>query len=701
MSPLTIDFGVAPVDSPTTADLTLTNEGGGTITLLSVTLTNGDPDVFSVDRAAVQTITAGQSGIITVIIEPEEQGRQYTGALQVRTDAAIEPSVSVTLRGVGGLSAEDADGDGFSAAQGDCDDDNDQVYPGATEICDGIDNDCDDELLADELDEDDDDWLVCEGDCDDFDDEVNPGMDEICDEANKDNDCDPLTAERNDVDNDGFTLCDGDCDDNEPRATPNGIEVCDGVDNDCDGGTDDIDADNDGVSVCTPQGPCDPDDVTQACDCDDNDPNAFPVVVSPNGSNKGAGTDADPFETIPFALANLDDVCRRVVLQPGTYPDIGVTIDGETVTLAGQSGNPTDVILEAAADTPHVTVTGFANVALANLTLTGGDVPLDGGAVQVTTADLTLSNVVAEDNRSAADGGAIAVTSGSLTIGPGCAFIDNEAGDDAGAITLAGSVLRDDEGTLYQGNVAAAQGGAIRAEAPAELTIVGALFDDNTGAEGGAIYLTGATPAATIEGNRFWRNDATTAGGAIATRGFVPTAGAMNRNRFQDNTALGEGGALVVLGGKADPSGFAFHNNTLTGNQAIGFEGAAIAVLAPANADLLITSNMMLANDGESALYVAPGSTAVVDYNTAFLTNTLVHFAGAIVDGNGEPLDETNLVEDPGIVFFNDDANPGNDNLVPDSGSPLLDSGNPAPQWNDALDNTRNDRGYTGGPSVQ
>ena len=40
----------------------------------------------------------------------------------------------------------DADGDGVTAEDGDCDDTDPAVYPGAEEACDGVDNDCDQEI---------------------------------------------------------------------------------------------------------------------------------------------------------------------------------------------------------------------------------------------------------------------------------------------------------------------------------------------------------------------------------------------------------------------------------------------------------------------------------------------------------------------------------------------------------------------------
>ncbi len=58
-----------------------------------------------------------------------------------------------------GLDEIDQDGDGWSVAEGDCDDTDPASWPGAAELCDGLDNDCDNSLSAEEDDADGDDGL--------------------------------------------------------------------------------------------------------------------------------------------------------------------------------------------------------------------------------------------------------------------------------------------------------------------------------------------------------------------------------------------------------------------------------------------------------------------------------------------------------------------------------------------------------------
>lgn len=80
----------------------------------------------------------------------------------------------------------DLDGDGFIASL-DCDDTNPMTYPGASEICDGRDNDCDGSVPAGERDGDGDGFMICAGDCDDSDAQVYPGAPGT--HQGKDNDC--------------------------------------------------------------------------------------------------------------------------------------------------------------------------------------------------------------------------------------------------------------------------------------------------------------------------------------------------------------------------------------------------------------------------------------------------------------------------------------------------------------------------------
>lgn len=166
--------------------------------------------------------------------------------------------------------ATDDDGDGVSECDGDCDDANDTIFPGAPELCDNRDNDCDGSLPPDEVDGDNDGSPLC-ADCDDADPTSYPNAPELCD--NVDNDCDLVVDEiattcgLGECVSTGF--CSGGADSCQPGTPSN--ETCDGLDNDCDGvvPVDELDTDADGLSTC--EG-----------DCDDGNPQTYPGAIEIN-----------------------------------------------------------------------------------------------------------------------------------------------------------------------------------------------------------------------------------------------------------------------------------------------------------------------------------------------------------------------------------------------------------------------------------
>ncbi|MBK9402403.1 MAG: DUF2341 domain-containing protein [Bacteroidetes bacterium] len=174
---------------------------------------------------------------------------------------------------------------GYVTDNTDCNDANPGIYPGATETCNSIDDDCngltDDGLLFTTFyaDTDGDTYgdpsnltTSCEGslagyvtdnsDCNDGSIAVNPGVTEVCNNLIDDN-CDGQTDENcitytyyldNDLDGygdpavttissnplppTGYVADNTDCDDNNIAVNPGATEICNGIDDNCDGITD-------------------------------------------------------------------------------------------------------------------------------------------------------------------------------------------------------------------------------------------------------------------------------------------------------------------------------------------------------------------------------------------------------------------------------------------------------------------------------
>ena len=190
----------------------------------------------------VQTINSADQ--TSCLILNLEEGQTYNFTATSFDLKGNESDFSETISYAVPAVPVDNDGDGYTAEDGDCNDSDSTIYPGASEICgDGIDQDCNgsDLICPEDIDHDGDGYTENQGDCNDSDASIYPGAIEICGDG-IDQDCSGSDLEcaqdPNDMDDDGdgFTENDGDCDDSDATIFPGAIEICgDGIDQDCNG----------------------------------------------------------------------------------------------------------------------------------------------------------------------------------------------------------------------------------------------------------------------------------------------------------------------------------------------------------------------------------------------------------------------------------------------------------------------------------
>ncbi|MCO4743432.1 MAG: hypothetical protein KC912_01500 [Proteobacteria bacterium] len=310
--PVTVDLGSLPVDSGVfTFEIVIANTGTGDGEITGLELAGDDLTFVSLEPAVSLPVAVPASEVVRVPVTLTDLGSLPDGWFEqaLSLEVAMESTWNSSGGCSGGAAADDdqlsipitfavpdgcdADDDGFRSllcGGDDCDDTLATVYPGADEVCDYEDNDCDGTVDGADaidgfewyLDADGDgvgagqvtlscvppgvDYVNEGGDCAAGDPAIFPGADEVCNDV--DDDCDDLIDDDDgDVDTStgstfyadrdgdlygddadtrqacaaplGYVPVGGDCDTVRTFVNPGADEVCDGnLDEDCDGTVD-------------------------------------------------------------------------------------------------------------------------------------------------------------------------------------------------------------------------------------------------------------------------------------------------------------------------------------------------------------------------------------------------------------------------------------------------------------------------------
>ena len=533
----------------------------------------------------------------------------------------------------------DADNDGFSAAE-DCNDNDADVFPGADEVCNGIDDDCDNETDEDSLDST---MFFADADDDGFGDPNSPVL--ACGE--------PTGAVTNDED----------CDDTSDQAFPGGTEVCDGLDNDCDGTVDSeidvvprdfatiadaLDELEDGSEICLAAGT-----YTESFDVDGR---VFTVSGAPGASFDLSGFDAplitivDPETDFTFRGIEVTGLDRTINDEAST--------EGHFLTMAGGAA----------------TLQGVSFVDNA-VTLGTGSATVMGGVFSILDAELSLENTVvdgfdltfaASDGAQQANGGFLNSQASTLVIdGLEVTGLSVTGTADASVCQPLGAFLGTAGGTLtvqdalfeapvldVRCSVASYNYGAIALTQSTELDIDGLVVQNGTSlvssveaADVGWFYLAGPTGSVAdveIVGNTH-RVEASNYGLAYSPFNVLSAQGLeitdlRSRSNVvevvdtsEDQSAEAEqiGGALILDGGGITATRIQIVGNALSGTQGV-FAGLGYMSASASDSSF---RNVIVAGNTVSADGIVEGGLYLEGYSDTALLLEHVDLVGNTLSG--------------------------------------------------------------------